>query len=436
MGQSKVTVIVGGQFGDEGKGKFVHYLVNKGEANIVGRGNGGPNAGHNVHDPARGIDIALHLIPSGIAVEGVVNIVGCGTVINPLKFLGEIDVVTDAGIAVSPDNLKLSSRAHIILPGHRELDGATDRVGSTKEGIGPTYAEKATRLGLRLESMLRPTFANEVRQSLERHNKMLTFEGAQDLCLDVEAETAKLVAAAEKLQPYITDTVTYLADALKQGKTVLAEGAQATLLDINFGTYPYVTSSSTLAGGIVGGLGIPAQFADRILGVFKLPMTRVGKGPFVTKLTEAEHDLGAKLAGQKGAPGAEFGATTGRPRDIGWMDLVAARYAHMVNGFTEVGLTKLDTLSGIKTLKVATAYRCDGETYETMPADTQLIERCEPVYTELPGWDEDVAGVRDFAALPKAAQDYVRFIEKGIGAPVTMIGTGPNNDDVIVMSGQ
>jgi adenylosuccinate synthase len=193
-----------------------------------------------------------------------------------------------------------------------------------------------------------------------------------------------------------------------------------------------VTSSSTVAGGIVGGLGVPAQYTDRVIGVFKLPMTRVGKGPFVTKLIESEQDINAKLAGQRGAPGAEFGATTGRPRDIGWMDLVGARYAHAVNGFTDVGLTKLDTLSGIKNLKVATSYRLDGEVLDGMPADTQVIEKCEPVYTELPGWDEDISGVRDFAALPKAAQDYVLFIEEGIGAPVTMIGTGPNNDDMIL----
>jgi adenylosuccinate synthase len=432
MGQSKVTVIVGGQFGDEGKGKFVHYLVNKGEANIVGRGNGGPNAGHNVHDPARGIDIALHLMPSGIAVDGVVNVVGSGTVINPLLFLEEMEAVAAAGIKVTPDNLKLSSRAHIILQGHRELDGATDRVGSTKQGIGPTYSEKITRLGLRLESMLRPSFAEEARTNLTRHNAILVFEGAEDMCLNVDEEVAKLVAAAEKLRPYISDTVTYVAKAMRQGKTVLAEGAQATLLDINFGTYPYVTSSSTIASGIVGGLGIPGHFADRVIGVFKLPMTRVGKGPFVTKLTDAESDTNLKLAGIKGAPGAEFGATTGRARDIGWMDLVSARYANMVNGFTDIGLTKLDSLSGIKTLKVATAYTCDGKVLDTMPADTQVTEKCEPVYTELPGWDEDISGVRDFAALPKAAQDYVAFIEKGIGVPVTMIGTGPNNDDMIV----
>lgn len=432
MQSPKVTVVVGGQFGDEGKGKFVHYLVQSQGVDIVGRGNGGPNAGHNVHDPERGIEIALHLMPSGIIAESSVNIVGCGTVINPHTFIEEMDAVEKAGVRLSPERLKLSSRAHIILQSHRVIDGAGDRVGTTGQGIGPTYRDKAVRTGLRLESMLRETFLDDAQDVLEAHNKELAAGGYGDLCLDVERELVRLAESAEVLRPYITDTVDYVSEAIKAGKSILAEGAQATLLDINYGTYPYVTSSSCTAGGILGGLGVPAQYADRVIGVFKLPMTRVGKGPFVTRLTDEESDLHVRLAGKKGSAGAEFGATTGRARDIGWMDVVSARYAQAVNGFTEIGLTKLDTLSGIKTLKVATSYVCDGEQFTTMPADTQTLEKCTPVYTELPGWEENIDGLKDFETLPNAAKDYVAFIEKQIGVPVTMIGTGPNNSDVII----
>lgn len=432
MQSSKVTVVVGGQFGDEGKGKFVHYLVHDQHIDIVGRGNGGPNAGHNVHDPERGINLALHLMPSGVISDSAVNIVGCGTVINPHTFIDEMDVAKAAGLKLTPENLKLSSRAHIILQSHRAIDGAKDKVGTTGQGIGPTYRDKSVRVGLRLESMLRPTFLEEASDAIERHNKELAAEGRGDLCLDIEREIARLSESSETLKPFICDTVEYLSSALSKGRTLLAEGAQATLLDINYGTYPYVTSSSCTVGGILGGLGVPAQYADRVIGIFKLPMTRVGKGPFVTRLTDEEADLHVRLAGIKGSAGAEFGATTGRARDIGWMDVVSARYAQAVNGFTEIGLTKLDTLSGIKTLKVATSYACDGKQFATMPADTQTLEKCTPVYTELPGWEENIDGLTDYSVLPQAAKDYIAFIEKEIGVPVTMIGTGPNNSDIII----
>lgn len=432
MGSSRVTVLVGGQFGDEGKGKFVHYLVQKEGVDVVARGNGGPNAGHNVHDPARNLDIALHLLPSGIASEKTVNIVGCGTVINPYSLVEEMEAVTKAGISLTPDNLKLSSRAHLILQSHRIIDGAKDRVGTTGQGIGPAYRDKASRLGLRLESIMRPTFKDEVREALIRHNKELEADGVFDLCLDIEKEVVRFTKAAAQIRPYIFDTVEFLDQSLRAGKSILAEGAQATLLDINHGTYPYVTSSGATAGGVVSGIGVPAHYANRVIGVFKLPMTRVGKGPFVTKLTKEEQILHATLAGRKGAPGAEFGATTGRARDIGWMDLLAARYAQVVNGFTEIGLTKLDALTGIGTLKIATAYECDGEVVTVMPGDAEVLARCRPVYTELPGWDVSIAGVREYDALPKAAKEYVTFVETEVGVPVTMIGTGPNNDDIII----
>lgn len=252
-----------------------------------------------------------------------------------------------------------------------------------------------------------------------------------DLVVNVTDEIKRLEAVVSRILPYVTDTVSYLSQEIATGSSVMLEGAQATMLDINHGTYPFVTSSSATAGGIALGLGIPPRCIERVIGVFKLPMTRVGKGPFTTRLTENENELHDILAGIKGSKGAEFGATTGRARDIGWMDLVMAKYAHMVNGFTDIGLTKLDMLSGIATLKIATSYTLDGREIHIMPADTSAIERCTPIYTELLGWDEQIVGVADFAQLPKNAQDYILFIEKFLGVPVTMIGTGPDNADLI-----
>lgn len=423
--------VVGGQYGDEGKGKFVHYLVHEERMDIVGRGNGGPNAGHNVHDPELGIDIALHLMPSGIFAKHAVNIVGDGTVMNPHLFVEEMDIVEKAGAVLTLDRLKLSSRVHIILETHRRLDKATDKVGSTAQGIGLVYRDKATRTGIRLESMLHTNFADIVRSCLEIHNEELVTIGAKDMQVDVDDEVKKLEASATRLKPYICDTVAYINDARIAGCNILAEGAQATMLDINHGTYPYVTSSSATAGGIVLGLGLPPTAVDRVVGVFKLPMTRVGKGPFTTLLTEDEHELHVKLAGIQGEHGSEFGATTGRARSIGWMDLVMAKYAHQVNGFTDLGLTKLDMLSGIPELKIAVAYELDGEKITIMPVQTEDIERCTPVYEILPGWDEDISGISEYSKLPENAKSYVQFIEDYVGVPVTMIGTGPDNADLI-----
>ncbi len=426
------VAVVGGQYGDEGKGKFVHYLVNKEQINIVGRGNGGCNAGHNVHDPEKNINIALHLMPSGILNPDTINIVGCGTVINPHNFIEEIIEVEAAGAKVTPNNLLLSTRAHVTLQTQRSLDSATDKVGSTAQGIGPTYSDKMKRIGLRLEVFLRDSWRDEVVKLIEQHNNELAYLGRADLIIEPNTEIERLESPVTRLQPHITDTVSYLAAELTKNKTVLLEGAQATMLDINHGTYPYVTASSTTSGGLALGLGLPPTAVTRVVGVFKLPMTRVGKGPFTTKLTEAEQGIHDSLAGLKGSKGSEFGATTGRARDIGWMDLVMAKYAHLVNGFTDLGLTKLDALSGIKTLKVCTAYELDGEIIAYLPADTAAIERCKPVYTELAGWEDNIDGFTDFEKLPDNAKNYVTFVEEYIGVKASMIGTGPDNADMIL----
>jgi len=425
------TAVVGGQYGDEGKGKFVHYLVHDEEIKIIGRGNGGCNAGHNVYDPERGVALALHLMPSGVFGKDTVNVVGDGCVINPHNFVEEMDSVEACGMVLTPKNLKLSSRAHVTLQTHRNIDGATDIVGSTAQGIGPTYRDKAVRIGIRLEVFLKDSWRDIVCALIESHNAELLVLERPDLVVVIDEEIKKLEAPIAKIIPFITDTVTYLSDENAKGSTIMIEGAQATMLDTNHGTYPYVTSSSATVGGITIGLGLPLTAVTRVIGVFKLPMTRVGKGPFTTLLTEDEADLHDTLAGVKGEKGSEFGATTGRARSIGWMDLVMAKYAHRVNGFTDIGLTKLDMLSGIPVLKIATSYTLNSQEITNMPADTEQIELCSANYTELPGWTEVITGVSEFSKLPINAQSYVQFIEEYLGVPVTMIGTGPDNADLI-----
>jgi adenylosuccinate synthase len=427
-----VVAVVGGQYGDEGKGKFVHYLVHKEGITIVGRGNGGCNAGHNVYDPERGVALALHLMPSGVFGKETINVVGDGTVINPHNFVEEMDAVEAAGVVLTPENLKLSSRAHVTLQTHRLLDGATDKVGSTGQGIGPTYRDKIVRSGLRLEVFRRTDWRADIEAVLEAHNAELVMLGRKDLVVNISDEISRLSTSVSRISSYICDTVSYLCSESSKGTAMMLEGAQATMLDINHGTYPYVTSSSTTVGGIALGLGLPPQAIRRVIGVFKLPMTRVGKGPFTTLLSDKESDTHDKLAGVRGEKGAEFGATTGRARSIGWMDLVMAKYAHMMNGFTEIGLTKLDMLSGIKTLKVAVKYRLDGVEIDHMPADTVDIEKCLPVYIDMPGWDQDITGLTDFDKLPENAQKYVQFIEDYLSVRVSMIGTGPDNTDMII----
>ncbi len=424
-----VTIVVGTQWGDEGKGRVVDYFA--AQADLVARYNGGDNAGHTV--VAEGHKLGLHLIPSGILYPHVTCLIGAGTVVNPLRLLEEIAALREVGIEISPARLKLAAGAHLILPTHRMLDGATESrrgkqaLGTTRRGIGPTYADKARRVGLRAGQMRDPdTFAEAVRQLVEAHNIRLSqLYGLETV--EVAPLVERLREAAVRLRPYLVDGSALVADALAAGRHVLCEGAQGTLLDLTFGTYPYVTSSSPIAGGALTGLGFGPKAVTRVVGVAKAYTTRVGAGPFPTELTDATGERLREI-------GHEYGVTTGRPRRCGWLDAVILRYAARVNGLTEIALTKIDVLSGLPSLRIAVAYEMDGERVEHFPAEWGLdfLARCRPVYEELPGWAEEIGAVRRRDALPSNAQAYITRIEELVGLPVTFIGVGPEREAMIV----
>jgi adenylosuccinate synthase len=425
------TILVGAQWGDEGKGRVADWLAS--QAAVVGRFAGGDNAGHTVRVGDE--TFKLHLIPSGILHPGVVCIVGAGTVVNPLTLLKEIDYLARVGINVTPDNLIVDARAHIITPVHIALDGAResalagDAIGTTKRGIGPAYSSKAARSGIRAHSMFNPEqFGDQLDQAIKEGNKSLDVHyGAPP----VDANTAipPYVEAARKLAPYIKDAVAYIQDSLDAGKRVLCEGAQGTLLDIDHGMYPFVTSSAPIAGGALTGLGFGPRYVDRVVGVAKAFSTRVGSGPFPTEL---DGELGNRLRGDGSNPWDEFGTTTGRARRCGWLDAVVLRYSVRVNGMTELILNKLDVLSGFPSLKIAVAYTIDGKQTTAMPYDLTLLSRAEPVYEEVPGWSGDIMGAKHLSDLPEAACQYIKSVEKIIGVPITAIGVGPARDQVIL----
>ena len=416
-----VTIIVGTQWGDEGKGRVVdHYAA---QADIVARYNGGDNAGHTVI--AEGHKLALHLIPSGILYPQALCLIGAGTVINPLRLLKEIEGLRAVGVEVGPERLKIAAAAHLILPTHRALDGASElrrgkqALGTTRRGIGPTYADKARRVGLRAGQMRAPdAFAAQVRALATAHNERLINFGLEPQL--VGPLVAQLQEAARRLAPYLVDGATVIGDALAAGKRVLCEGAQGTLLDLDHGTYPFVTSSSPIAGGALTGLGFGPGAVERVIGVAKAYTTRVGAGPFPTELLG---ETGERLR----QVGHEYGVTTGRPRRCGWLDAVILRYAAQVNGLTEIALTKLDILSGLPTLQIAVAYKVDGERLEHFPAEwgNEVLARCAPVYEELPGWESDLRAIRRREELPPEARAYVARVEELTGAPVAFTGVGP-----------
>lgn len=420
-------VVVGAQWGDEGKGRVVDGLAQK--ADVVARFNGGDNAGHTV--VAEGHTLKLHLIPSGVLHEGLLLVIGAGVVVNPEQLTSEMDDLVALGVDVTPSRLKLSAAAHIILPTHRALDGAREAargkgaIGTTKRGIGPTYADKAARVNVRAGEMADPAkFGSRVAQLVEDHNQRLDRFGLEPL--PPEKAAAVYEAYAERLAPHLADGSSLVGEALEAGKTVLCEGAQGLLLDLDHGTYPYVTSSSTVAGGATTGLGFGPKEVSRVVGVVKAYTTRVGKGPFP-----------AELVGETGdrirEAGNEFGTTTGRPRRCGWLDLPIVRYAARVNGLDELALTKLDVLSGLDQLKVAVAYQRESEHTDYFPAEFGLesLAQWSPVYEDLAGWDEDITGVRRRENLPQAAQAYVSFIEQAVGVPITFIGVGPEREQAI-----
>lgn len=419
------TVVVGAQWGDEGKGKVVDLLAER--SDVVARYQGGNNAGHTI---VEGDQVyKLHLVPSGILYPGTVCIIGNGTVVDPHALCKELDDLEARGLSL--DTLRLSGNAHLIMPYHIALDGASEvrlgklSIGTTRRGIGPCYVDKAARVGIRAQDLLDPKILREkLRVALEAKNEMM--EKLYELPrMDADAIADELMPAAERLQPFIADTALLLDEALREGKQVLLEGAQGTMLDVDHGTYPFVTSSNPIAGGACAGLGIGPNRIERIIGVSKAYTTRVGEGPFPTELNDADGQA-------MGERGHEFGTTTGRQRRCGWIDLVALRYAARLSGFTEIALTKLDVLSGFDRVRLCTAYRTrDGEEITDFPYHQSVFHNAAPVYEDMEGWSQDIAGCQDIDELPDAARAYVDRISEDIGVPITLIGTGQGRHEVI-----
>jgi adenylosuccinate synthase len=419
-------IAAGAQWGDEGKGKLVDWLAPR--AQLVVRFHGGNNAGHTL--VVDGEQTILHVVPAGILDPATTNLIGPGVVVDPTILLGEIDALTKRGVLRDPSRVRISGKSHVILDWHIALDKAREEkargkaIGTTGRGIGPCYEDKAARRGIRVADLLDPVVLREKLQRVaEAKNFELTqFYGGE--AVDVEDLTRRCVEWGRRLDPYVDHTERTLERALRDGKNVLFEGAQGNFLDIDHGTYPYVTSSNTVAGAVCSGAGIGPTRIDRVLGITKAYATRVGGGPFPTELHGEE---GESLR----AAGAEFGATTGRPRRCGWLDAVMLREAAMVNGYTALAVNKLDVLSGLDELKIATQYRIDGKLVDEFPMTLAETERAEPVYESHPGWSEDITGCRTFEDLPATAQAYVDRIEALVGVPIELISIGPGRDETI-----
>ena len=426
-----ITVILGAQWGDEGKGKITDLLA--AEADVVARFAGGDNAGHTVTVGTE--RFALHLIPSGILYPRVTCLLGGGMVVNPKKLLAEMDGLIARGVDLSPERLRLSGRAHLIMPYHIALDGAAEAarggaaIGTTKRGIGPAYTDKAARSGIRAQEMLHPPedFARRIREQAEAKNIILERIYDQPP-LDVQTIVEEYLGYAKRLAPYVSDVSEEIAQALRSRKRILGEGAQGTLLDLDHGSYPYVTSSNPTIGGLMVGLGIGPQHIQRVVGVVKAYQTRVGAGPMPTELTG---ELGERLRGSGAQPWDEFGTTTGRPRRCGWLDVVTLQHALRINSLTEMAITKLDILSRFDEIQLCVAYELDGRRIEAFPTDLTVLARCRPVYETLPGWGEDITGARTFDDLPQQAHDYVARIEALLGIPASCISVGPGREQTV-----
>lgn len=418
-------VIVGAQWGDEGKGKLVDKLTER--ADLVVRYQGGNNAGHTL--VVHGVKTVLHLIPSGVLHRGKTCVIGNGVVIDPVVLIGEIDGLLERGFLADPQQLRISDRAHVILPWHKLLDGAREdaggkeTIGTTRRGIGPAYEHKARRTGIRMADFVEPEhFAQLVKDQAETLALELGLYGVKLGKLD--AMFKPYIECARRLKPFVTDTTKLLWEASQKRQRILFEGAQGTLLDLDHGTYPFVTSSNAISGGACTGAGVGPTQIDAIIGISKAYTTRVGEGPFPTEL----HN---KLGEQLRKSGGEFGATTGRPRRCGWLDMVVLRHAVRVNGLTSIALTKLDVLTGLKSLKVATAYRLGDQILDTVPARRGALTEVEPVYEELPGWDQDLTAVRRWEDLPVEARAYVRRVEQHAGVPISLLSVGPGRRQTI-----
>jgi adenylosuccinate synthase len=420
------VVIVGAQWGDEGKGKATDLLGDR--LDYVVRYNGGNNAGHTVVIGSE--KYALHLLPTGILTPTIVPVIGNGVVVDLGVLFSEIDLLTARGVDTS--RLLVSANAHVITPYHTAIDKVVERflgaarLGTTGRGIGPAYADKMSRVGIRVQDLFdEKILRQKVEGALKPKNQLLTKvynRKAMDLDLVVE----ELLSYADRLRPLVADTALLLHHALDEGKTVLLEGGQATMLDVDHGTYPFVTSSNPTTGGACSGSGVPPTRITRAIGVLKAYTTRVGAGPFPTELHDSWGDRLRDVGG-------EFGTTTGRPRRCGWFDAVIARYATRINGLTDFFLTKLDVLSGIERIPVCVGYRVGGAVHDEMPVSQSDFHHAVPVYEELPGWPEDISSATDFDALPKNAQAYVKALEEMSGAPISAIGVGPGRDQTLVL---
>jgi adenylosuccinate synthase len=424
----KNVVVVGAQWGDEGKGKVVDILAP--HFDLVARYQGGHNAGHTVRIGDR--KFILRLIPSGILHDECQCVIGNGVVVDPNAFNTELQELREAGVECE-GRLFISTRAHLILPYHVALDRAREErlgvnsVGTTMRGIGPAYEDKASRCGIRAGDLHYPDLLRErLRTNIEEKNLELASLGANTL--DLDSTLDGFLADAVRLKPFVRDAAEMVNNAIQNGKSVLVEGAQGTMLDIDHGTYPFVTSSNATAGGAATGLGLAPKKITGVLGIAKAYTTRVGGGPFPTELLD-EH--GAYLQKR----GNEYGAVTGRPRRTGWFDATVVRYAVMLNGFDAIALTKLDVLDEFEEIKIATGYRCRGEKVNSMPYGANELAECEPVYESLPGWKTTTSSVTSFEDLPVAAKDYIRRIEELCGAPVGLISTGPDRTETIIREG-
>src|SRR4051794_19967014 len=426
-----IIVIIGAQWGDEGKGKVVDLLADR--FDIVARYQGGHNAGHSVYVGDKAF--VLRLLPSGIIHPDKTCVLGNGMVIDPKAFFEDVDQISEKGISVTPERLKVSSRAHLIMPYHRALDHTSEerlgneKIGTTLRGIGPAYEDKAGRRGIRVADAMSPELLKlRIERNLEEANRIIVLFGQQPLRADeILEEISPLV---ERLRPFVCETSHFLSEARRANQKILLEGAQATLLDVDHGTYPFVTSSNPTAGGASVGAGIPPHHITGVLGIVRTYATRVGEGPFPTEMVDAEEQV-ADLIRQRGN---EYGSVTRRPRRCGWFDAVATRYAAELNGFDSIALTKLDVLDALAEIKVCVGYEVDGRRIETFPAVSHDLSIIKPIYETLKGWQSDTVGVTDFEKLPQNAKDYVRFLSNQIGVEIGLISTGPERDQTIILS--
>ncbi|KAL7422449.1 Adenylosuccinate synthase [Cryptotrichosporon argae] len=422
-----VSVVLGAQWGDEGKGKLVDILA--AQADICARCAGGNNAGHTIvvrNDKGEKVTYAFNLLPSGLINQSCDAFIGSGVVVHIPSLFNELDTLERKGLSVAP-RLFISDRAHLVMGFHQIVDGLKEielggsSIGTTKKGIGPAYSSKASRSGLRVHHLYDPSFPSKFRKLVEgRFKRYGHFE------FDTEGEIEMLLAFAERLRPHIVDGPTYLHKALAAGKRVLVEGANALMLDLDYGTYPYVTSSATSIGGVITGLGIPPFAIKRVVGVVKAYTTRVGGGPFPS---EQLNSVGETLQ----EVGAEYGVVTGRRRRCGWLDLVVARYSTLINGYTSINLTKLDVLDGFEEIKIAIGYKIDGVEIDGFPADLDRLAQVDVQYVTLPGWKSDITNCKTFADLPANCQAYVKYIEDFLGVKVEYIGVGPARESTITV---